>query len=74
MTSTAPAKTVRPAATGEQRGRRRKQGIAGNTRWFWVFVGPFFLGLLVFSYLPIIWSLVLSFFEAYNTVTPSTDG
>jgi multiple sugar transport system permease protein len=38
---------------------------------FWLFVGPFVVGLLVFSYLPIIWSLVLSFFEAYNTVTPS---
>ncbi|TDD22541.1 sugar ABC transporter permease, partial [Kribbella turkmenica] len=45
--------------------------MAGNTRWFWIFVGPFVIGLLIFSYLPIVWSLVLSFFEAYNTVTPS---
>jgi multiple sugar transport system permease protein len=36
-----------------------------------VFVGPFVIGMLVFSYLPIIWSLVLSFFDAQNTVTPS---
>jgi multiple sugar transport system permease protein len=36
-----------------------------------VFVGPLAVGMLVFSYLPIIWSLVLSFFEAQNTVTPS---
>ncbi len=70
-TSTSTKKETAPAATGERRGKRRKQGIAGNTRWFWIFVGPFVVGLLVFSYLPIIWSLVLSFFEAYNTVTPS---
>ena len=60
-----------PATAGERRGARRRKGIAGNTLWFWVFVGPFVVGLLVFSYLPIIWSLVLSFFEAYNTATPS---
>jgi multiple sugar transport system permease protein len=59
-------------AAGERRkSRRRRTGIAGSTLWFWIFVGPFVLGLLIFSYLPIIWSLVLSFFEAYNTVTPS---
>ncbi len=72
----APAKTaqaVDPATSGVRRGprRRRQKGIAGNTLWFWVFVGPFVVGLLVFSYLPIIWSFILSFFEAYNTVTPS---
>ena len=70
----APAKTsADPAVTGEQREtrKRRHKGIAGNTLWFWVFVGPFVIGLLIFSYLPILWSLVLSFFEAYNTVTPS---
>ncbi|TCO51463.1 multiple sugar transport system permease protein [Kribbella antiqua] len=71
------SKIADPAATGERRGSRRAasrtrtRGITGNTRMFWVFVGPFVLGLLIFSYLPIIWSLVLSFFEAYNTVTPS---
>jgi multiple sugar transport system permease protein len=66
-TRTAPA----PARTkGPERPSRRK-GIAGNALWFWIFVGPFVIGLLLFSYLPIIWSLVLSFFEAQNTVTPS---
>ncbi|KOV79597.1 carbohydrate ABC transporter permease [Nocardia sp. NRRL S-836] len=40
-------------------------------RAFWLFVGPFAAGLLVFVYVPIGWSLLLSFFEARNTVTPA---
>ncbi|HUQ55530.1 sugar ABC transporter permease [Lentzea sp.] len=40
-------------------------------RAFWLFVGPFAAGLLVFVYVPIGWSLLLSFFEARNTVAPS---
>ena len=38
---------------------------------FWLFVGPFLIGLAIFVYLPIGWSLVLSFFQARNTVTPT---
>jgi multiple sugar transport system permease protein len=40
------------------------------TRAFWLFVGPFAVGLLIFVYVPIIWSVVLSFSRAQNTVTP----
>ncbi|ANZ36971.1 sugar ABC transporter permease [Lentzea guizhouensis] len=40
-------------------------------RAFWLFVGPFAVGLLVFVYVPIGWSLLLSLFEARNTVTPT---
>ena len=40
-------------------------------RDFWLFVGPFAIGLLAFVYVPIGWSVLLSFFEARNTVTPS---
>ncbi|MFF1816402.1 carbohydrate ABC transporter permease [Kribbella sp. NPDC058245] len=68
--STTEVRRTEPAVSGKRRGRRQK-GIAGTTLSFWLFVGPFVIGLLIFSYLPIIWSLVLSFFEAYNTVTPS---
>ena len=39
--------------------------------WFWVFVGPFLAGLLVFVYIPVLWSVYLSFFDARNTVTPT---
>ncbi|ALO93661.1 carbohydrate ABC transporter permease [Streptomyces olivaceoviridis] len=39
--------------------------------WFWVFVGPFALGLALFTYVPLVWSVTLSFFDAHNTVTPT---
>lgn len=42
-----------------------------NTLTFWGFVGPMALGLLVFAYVPIIWGLILSFFDARNTITPT---
>ncbi|QHC29358.1 carbohydrate ABC transporter permease [Streptomyces sp. HF10] len=39
--------------------------------WFWVFVGPFAAGLALFTYVPLLWSVGLSFFDAHNTVTPT---
>jgi multiple sugar transport system permease protein len=42
-----------------------------NGRAFWLFVGPFAIGLVVFVYVPIGWSVLLSFFDARNTVTPT---
>jgi len=39
--------------------------------WFWIFTGPFVIGLVVFSYIPLLWSITLSFFDARNTVTPT---
>lgn len=42
-----------------------------NARAFWLFVGPFAAGLLLFVYVPIGWSVLLSFFDARNTVTPT---
>jgi multiple sugar transport system permease protein len=50
---------------------RRNGGIRGATGAFWIFVGPFLIGLFVFVYVPIIWSVVLSFNRAQNTVTPN---
>ncbi|WP_246281604.1 carbohydrate ABC transporter permease [Fodinicola acaciae] len=48
----------------------RKRRVRGTTGAFWLFVGPFLLGLAIFIYVPIVWSLVLSFFRAQNTVVP----
>jgi multiple sugar transport system permease protein len=51
--------------------RRRLLGPQNRNLWFWVFVGPFLIGLTVFVYVPIGWSVYLSFFESYNTVSPT---
>lgn len=52
--------------------RQRLLGTQDRNLWFWVFVGPFSLGLLTFVYVPIVWSVWLSFYDARNTVTPTT--
>ncbi|MET8131293.1 MULTISPECIES: sugar ABC transporter permease [unclassified Streptomyces] len=57
-----------PAKAASARPRRGLRG--GSTFNFWLFTGPFLIGLLVFVYVPIGWSLWLSFFEARFTVTP----
>jgi len=41
-----------------------------DARDFWLFVGPFLAGLVLFGYVPIGWSAYLSLFDARNTVTP----
>ncbi|MEU8583785.1 carbohydrate ABC transporter permease [Streptomyces abikoensis] len=51
-------------ATGVRRGHSR-------ALWFWVFVGPFAAGLALFTYVPLLWSVWLSFFDAHNTVSPT---
>ncbi|HEY0752579.1 MAG TPA: sugar ABC transporter permease [Ktedonobacteraceae bacterium] len=48
--------------------RRRRQK---TTLVFWCFVGPLFLGLLVFFFIPIIWGVILSFSDARSTLTPT---
>lgn len=50
---------------------RKPLGVRNRTLWFWIFVGPFALGLGLFTYIPLAWSVYLSFFDAHNTVTPS---
>ncbi len=50
---------------------QRLRGRQGGNLWFLLFVAPFLVGLLAFVYVPIIWSVVLSFFEARNTVVPT---
>ena len=73
MTVPLPAASSRSRAGGSPPVgiRRRLAGPQENNIWFWVFVGPFVLGLVVFVAVPILWSLYLSFFEARNTVTPT---
>ena len=54
-----------------QRSWVRWAGNQNRNLWFWAFVGPFVIGLTVFVYVPIGWSIYLSFFDAHNTVTPT---
>lgn len=50
---------------------RRLAGPQNRNLWFWTFVGPFLLGLVLFVYVPVLWSVWLSFYSAHNTVTPT---
>lgn len=43
-----------------------------TTLAFWGFVGPLLLGLLLFFFIPILWSVVLSFSNARSTLTPQS--
>lgn len=52
-----------------QRGRRRS---LKDALIFWSFVGPLMIGLALFFYIPIIWSLILSFTTARATVIPTS--
>jgi multiple sugar transport system permease protein len=61
---------VAPAADAAPPARESRGRIGGVTRAFWLFVGPFVVGLVIFVYVPIVWSVVLSFSRAQNTVTP----
>lgn len=67
------ADVVQPAPALQGAGRRRRPATNAQSRnrWFWAFVAPFFAGLLLFVYVPIGWSLWLSFYDARNTVTPT---
>lgn len=47
--------------------KRRRHPEA--TLAFWGFVGPLVLGLLVFTFLPIVWGFLLSLHDARNTVS-----
>ena len=63
------AEPAPPAAGSPRRPRSRRLG--GRNLAFWYFVGPFLIGLAVFTYIPVGWSAYLSFFNARNTVAPT---
>ncbi|MFJ2741085.1 carbohydrate ABC transporter permease [Streptomyces sp. NPDC087440] len=63
--------TASPERAAGSTVRERLLGTQNRTLWFWVFVGPFAIGLGLFTYVPLLWSLYLSFFDAHNTVSPT---
>ena len=60
---------IEPAVT-TQHTQQKKRKERREAFYFWGFVGPLVLGLIVFVYTPIVWGFILSFFEARNTVSP----
>ncbi|MFF4210424.1 carbohydrate ABC transporter permease [Streptomyces sp. NPDC001796] len=71
MSTTTARGVAQPAPAKASPGRPRR-GLRGNpTLNFWLFTGPFLIGLAIFVFVPIIWSVWLSFFDARYTVTPS---
>ncbi|MER7691797.1 sugar ABC transporter permease [Streptomyces sp. NPDC097610] len=71
MSTTTTRGVARPASAKASPARPRRGLRGSSTLNFWLFTSPFLIGLTVFVYVPIGWSLWLSFFEARFTVTPS---
>ncbi|GAA2259238.1 MULTISPECIES: carbohydrate ABC transporter permease [Streptomyces] len=71
MSTTTTRGVAQPAPAKVSRPRPRRSLRASSTFNFWLFTGPFLIGLIIFVFVPIGWSIWLSFFEARFTVTPS---
>ncbi|MFF6994437.1 carbohydrate ABC transporter permease [Streptomyces sp. NPDC008313] len=71
MSTTTSREAARTAPAGSAAAPPRRRLRGSSTLAFWLFTGPFLIGLAIFVYIPIGWSLWLSFFEARFTVTPS---
>lgn len=65
------AETLSSVAEKQQAVGRVRQKSRRTALIFWSFVGPLVLGLLIFVYVPIVWSIILSFFNARATITPT---
>ncbi|MGW7510285.1 carbohydrate ABC transporter permease [Streptomyces massasporeus] len=71
MSTTTTRGVAQPAPAKVSAPRPRRGLRASSTFNFWLFTGPFLIGLVIFVFVPIGWSIWLSFFEARFTVTPS---
>ena len=54
-----------PASKKKSGSSNRSANVA-----FWTFVAPALIGLTIFTLIPIVWGLILSFSQAQNTVKP----
>src|SRR2546425_7416888 len=71
LSTTTPAEMLTSRAEKQKRVQRVRQHSLQTALVFWGFVGPLILGLTVFFYIPILWSLILSFADARATLTPT---
>ena len=62
---------VQEPATRQLSRWRAFRGYQGRNLWYVAFFAPFLVGLVVFVYVPIGWSVYLSFFDARNTINPT---
>lgn len=71
--STPSAAELQTSRSERQKNTRKiqQQHALKTTLVFWGFVGPLILGLIVFFYIPIIWSFILSFSNARSVVIPT---
>ncbi len=60
--------TALPAA-GVAGSARRKRRDWSTTLTFWAFVSPLLLGLLIFTFVPIVWGFLISLSNARNTIS-----
>ncbi|NUO46913.1 MAG: sugar ABC transporter permease [Streptomyces sp.] len=72
MSTTTKIDLANPAPAKPEKARSRRGLRANATLNFWLFTGPFLIGLIVFVFVPMGWSIYLSFFEARFTVSPSS--
>ncbi|QBD82663.1 sugar ABC transporter permease [Ktedonosporobacter rubrisoli] len=71
LDTAASAEILASRADKQKSVQRVRQRSFKATLIFWSFVGPLILGLIVFFYIPILWSIVLSFSTARATITPT---
>lgn len=71
LSTTQPAEEL-VSRRGKQQSVRKVRNLSRkNALTFWSFVLPLLLGVIVFFYIPIVWSIVLSFSTARATLTPT---
>lgn len=69
---TSPTGTSPTTATPTRKsGWRSFRGYQGRNLWYIAFFAPFLVGLVVFVYVPLVWSTILSFYDARNTIHPT---
>lgn len=74
MESTKVISSAQPEAPLAVKQRRKRFTLRKQLKIefaFWSFSAPLLVGLAVFVYIPILWSIYLSFFNARNTITPT---
>lgn len=72
LSTTTPAEMLPSSEAKRKAAQSMRQRSLKTSLVFWGFVGPLVLGLIVFFYIPIIWSFILSFANARATLTPTS--